>query len=209
MYGVERCKYYVRGKPFILETDHANLLYLERSEVPILIRWRAFLQSFVFVIRHIPGKLNVVADWLSQMHEADDYSPDPDRPSRDPHTLLAQAVSMDPASRKCLICCATRRRLTPSRSCLSAPRYKKSNPPYRRLLLTLRLLNRNHWQHSNLFAQRQSLFLPKFTVDVPLTTVHARHGNASTTASPDTAFRTASSKILSQLAQSARRYALA
>lgn len=100
VYGVERCKYYVRGKPFILETDHANLLYLERSEVPILIRWRAFLQSFVFVIRHIPGKLNVVADWLSRMHDADDFSPDPERPSRDPHTLVAQAIALDPAPAK-------------------------------------------------------------------------------------------------------------
>ena len=67
-YGVESMAYYLRGKEFILETDHENLRWMEASEVAKIIRWRMFLQGFTFKLRHIPGKLNKVADWLSRVH---------------------------------------------------------------------------------------------------------------------------------------------
>ena len=67
-FAVKSFAYYLRGKPFILENDHANLLYLAKSEVPIIIRWRVYLQSFQHLLRHIPGKKNVVADWASRMY---------------------------------------------------------------------------------------------------------------------------------------------
>jgi hypothetical protein len=60
--------YYLRGKTFDAEVDHRNLQYMETSQSPIIIRWRAFLQSFNFRIRHIPGKLNTVADWMSRQY---------------------------------------------------------------------------------------------------------------------------------------------
>ena len=66
-FGVHYFSYYLRGKPFILETDHRNLLWIEKSEVPIVVRWRVFLQSFVIYVKHIPGTQNRVADWLSRM----------------------------------------------------------------------------------------------------------------------------------------------
>ena len=66
-FGVHHFAYYLRGKPFVLETDHRNLLWIEKSEVPIVIRWRVYLQSFVMYVRHIPGTQNRVADWLSRM----------------------------------------------------------------------------------------------------------------------------------------------
>jgi len=66
-FGVHYFSYYLRGKPFILETDHRNLLWIEKSEVPIVVRWRVYLQSFVMYVRHIPGTQNRVADWLSRM----------------------------------------------------------------------------------------------------------------------------------------------
>ena len=56
------------GNFFHLETDHANLQWMEKSDVPIVIRWRVFLQSFSFLLRHIPGKVNIVADFLSRMY---------------------------------------------------------------------------------------------------------------------------------------------
>jgi RNase H-like domain found in reverse transcriptase/Chromo (CHRromatin Organisation MOdifier) domain len=71
-YAVMQFSYYLRGKEFLLETDHRNLIWLESSQVPIVIRWRVLLQAFQFSIRHIPGKQNTVADWLSRM-----YPPDP------------------------------------------------------------------------------------------------------------------------------------
>ena len=60
--------YYLRGKPFLVETDHRNLMWIEKSDVPIVVRWRVFLQSFVMFIRHVSGAKNTVADWLSRMH---------------------------------------------------------------------------------------------------------------------------------------------
>ena len=67
-YAVMQFSYYLRGKSFLLETDHRNLLWMETSLVPIIVRWRVLLQSYNFLIRHIPGKTNAVADWLSRMH---------------------------------------------------------------------------------------------------------------------------------------------
>ena len=68
-YGVRTLSYYLRGKAFIIETDCRNLVWMEKSEVPIVIRWRVYLQSFQFLLRHIKGKDNVLADWASRMQE--------------------------------------------------------------------------------------------------------------------------------------------
>lgn len=77
-FAVIHFQYYLRCKPFILETDHNNLLWMEASAVPKIIRWRVLLQSFTFMLRHIPGRLNVVADFLSRIHDPDfEYSTDP------------------------------------------------------------------------------------------------------------------------------------
>jgi hypothetical protein len=65
-FGVNYFDYYLRCKPFVLETDHNNLLWMESSSVPKIIRWRVYLQSFQFLIRHIPGKDNCLADHLSR-----------------------------------------------------------------------------------------------------------------------------------------------
>lgn len=67
-FGVKTCSYYLRCKEFILETDHANLQWIEASEVPKIIRWRIFLQSFSFLLRHLKGKLNKLADWQSRLY---------------------------------------------------------------------------------------------------------------------------------------------
>ena len=67
-YAVTQFGYYLRGKSFLLETDHRNLVWIETSQVPIVVRWRVLLQSYVFTVKHIPGKDNTVADWLSRMH---------------------------------------------------------------------------------------------------------------------------------------------
>jgi hypothetical protein len=66
-FGVLEFAYYLRGKHFIAETDHRNLQWIESSQSPIVVRWRALLQSFNFLIRHIPGSVNRVADWLSRV----------------------------------------------------------------------------------------------------------------------------------------------
>jgi hypothetical protein len=68
-YAVNHFAYYLRCKHFVLETDHNNLLWMEASQVPKIVRWRVLLQSFSFSLRHIAGKDNTVADWLSRIHE--------------------------------------------------------------------------------------------------------------------------------------------
>ena len=54
-----------------METDHQNLLWMEKSEAYIVIRWRVFLQSFRMFLRNIKGKENIVADWGSRMYALD------------------------------------------------------------------------------------------------------------------------------------------
>lgn len=68
-FAVDHFSYYLRCKPFVIETDHNNLLWIEASSVPKVIRWRVFLQSFDFLLRHVAGKINTVADWLSRAYE--------------------------------------------------------------------------------------------------------------------------------------------
>ena len=59
---------YLWGKKFVVENDHRNLQWLEASVVPKIVRWRLQLQEFDFLIRHIPGKQQVVADYFSRLH---------------------------------------------------------------------------------------------------------------------------------------------
>jgi hypothetical protein len=73
-YCVKELNYYLTGKEFIVETDHQNLQWLDKNDSAIVMRWRWYLQNFNILIRHIPGKQNIVADFLSRMH-ADDTNP--------------------------------------------------------------------------------------------------------------------------------------
>ncbi len=75
-FGVKSFSYYLMCKQFVLETDHNNLLWIEASAVPKVIRWRIYLQSFSFLLRHIPGKHNIVADWLSRAHASTTVEPE-------------------------------------------------------------------------------------------------------------------------------------
>ena len=77
-YALRTLEYYLWGKPVVIETDHNNLQYMEMSAVPKIVRWRIYIQSFMTMIKHIPGKLNQTADYLSRMFA----------PSDNPHALL-------------------------------------------------------------------------------------------------------------------------
>ena len=65
-YCVKKLQYLLRGKYFELETDHRNLQWMEKSEDPVIIRIRAYLQTFIKVIRHISAAKNKIADYLSR-----------------------------------------------------------------------------------------------------------------------------------------------
>ena len=59
---------YLWGKKFVVENDHRNLQWLEASTIPKIVRWRLQLQEYDFMIRHIPGKEQVIADFFSRVH---------------------------------------------------------------------------------------------------------------------------------------------
>jgi len=59
-------------KPFVLETDHLNLVSLQEGSIAHsarCTRWRQYLAQFVYVIRHIAGVRNAMADFLSREME--------------------------------------------------------------------------------------------------------------------------------------------
>ena len=68
-YSCLKLRYYLFAKTFTLLTDHNNLLWMESSETPKIIRMRIFLQGFNFRVTHVKGKDNVFADWLSRMYD--------------------------------------------------------------------------------------------------------------------------------------------
>ncbi|GKT35482.1 Transposon Tf2-6 polyprotein, partial [Aduncisulcus paluster] len=72
-YGIMSNRFYLLGKAFQVETDHRNLQYIFKSEVPKLVRWRMMMAPFTYHIKHIPGSENQTADFLSRIELKDDY----------------------------------------------------------------------------------------------------------------------------------------
>ncbi len=60
---VKECEYLLRGKPFIIETDHNNLQWMEKSAVPKIIRQYLYLRTYECWVRHVPGKSNTADYW--------------------------------------------------------------------------------------------------------------------------------------------------
>jgi hypothetical protein len=55
-------------EPFTILTDHANLQYWKalRNLNQRMAKWHADLQEYNYKIQHIPGKVNISANILSQ-----------------------------------------------------------------------------------------------------------------------------------------------
>jgi exodeoxyribonuclease III len=69
---IKECEYLLRGKPFVIETDHNNLLWLEQSQVPKIIRQHLYIRSFTTWIRHVPGKINTADYWSRLVRDTND-----------------------------------------------------------------------------------------------------------------------------------------
>jgi hypothetical protein len=65
-YAVTSLKHYLFGHPFVIETDHKNLQYISKYTEGRVGRWRLALQEYDFIVRHIAGATNTVADGLSR-----------------------------------------------------------------------------------------------------------------------------------------------
>ena len=68
VWALQHFAFYLKGKEFILQTDHQPLTYLRnmQNNNGRLMRWTLTLQSYEFTIQYIPGKENVLADLLSR-----------------------------------------------------------------------------------------------------------------------------------------------
>lgn len=69
VWAVQKFQNYLYGSPFILETDHEPLIYLNKAKCANarLMRWALALQPFKMSIVGIKGKENAGADFLSRM----------------------------------------------------------------------------------------------------------------------------------------------
>ena len=69
--GVQAFKVYLLGKPFVIETDHRALVWLDRlkDSNSRLARWSLALQPFKFEVTHRPGSQNGNADGLLRAAE--------------------------------------------------------------------------------------------------------------------------------------------
>ncbi|XP_068073009.1 uncharacterized protein [Danio rerio] len=67
-WALDSLKYYLLGREFILETDHKALQWLQemKDTNSRITRWYLAMQPFRFIIRHVPGKENLTADYLSR-----------------------------------------------------------------------------------------------------------------------------------------------
>ena len=65
--SVKKEQVYWKGNKFIVYTDHHPLTHLQTSKeiVNRRYRWIEFLQELAAIIRYIPGKDNVVADYIT------------------------------------------------------------------------------------------------------------------------------------------------
>ena len=69
-WGVKKCRHYVYGRPFTIQTDHQPLTALNKglqeSDNPRVDRWLQRLMGYDYQVKYIKGITNVVADALSR-----------------------------------------------------------------------------------------------------------------------------------------------
>ena len=66
-FAMHKLHHWLIGKSFFVQTDHANLKWMEASLEASIIRMRLFMQSMHFKIAHIRGTENKTADLLSRL----------------------------------------------------------------------------------------------------------------------------------------------
>ena len=68
-WGICRLRSHLLGRSFVVLSDHKPLQFIFNNDKqsPKVLRWKLQLQEYDFVVRHCPGKSNVVADCLSRV----------------------------------------------------------------------------------------------------------------------------------------------
>ena len=65
-FALKKLNHLLRDIHFTLQTDHKNLIYINDTASPKVVRWKLAIQEYDFDIEHIAGKNNPVADGLSR-----------------------------------------------------------------------------------------------------------------------------------------------
>ena len=67
--GIKAFEVYLTGKPFILQTDHGALRWLQnfKDKNSRLTRWSLALQPYTFSVQYRKGSENMNADALSRL----------------------------------------------------------------------------------------------------------------------------------------------
>ena len=67
-FAAKKCEFYLVGHKSVVYTDHKPLIYLKtfRALADKRIRWINYLENINTVIRYIPGKENVLSDFISR-----------------------------------------------------------------------------------------------------------------------------------------------
>ena len=78
--AVREFDHLLRGRPFTIRTDHANLVLMNISQAKKVIRWKMELMEYDFEIEHIAGVDNIVADAISRC--VDDMEQPPEKRRR-------------------------------------------------------------------------------------------------------------------------------
>ena len=68
VWAIDHFSHYLKGRPFVLYTDHAPLTKLSQVHTKTLHRLHALLNEYHFEMKHVSGKKNAVADFLSRSH---------------------------------------------------------------------------------------------------------------------------------------------
>lgn len=91
VHAVKSFNNFVEGLHFVIESDHKNLVFLTNCSTPRVQRWRALLLGYRYIIRHVKGSDNTIADALSRMHESATTNQKDDR---DPSLIAVQLAGM-------------------------------------------------------------------------------------------------------------------
>lgn len=73
--GVTSFKSYLYNRKFKILTDSKPLLHFQQSSSPAnnVTRWLLELSEYTFTFQHIPGKINMLADYLSRMQNPNNH----------------------------------------------------------------------------------------------------------------------------------------
>ena len=69
IWAISKFEVYLFGRPFVIQTDHKPLMYIEKAKCinKRVMRWAILLQEYKYNIEAVPGKANHGPDFLSRV----------------------------------------------------------------------------------------------------------------------------------------------